>query len=306
MKSRNILFILSILAFLSVTLSLGKESPFKPVHVAEQSEQFIESQLMDLEQEEEVVEAIPVEKSKPVDLAIEPVSVPPVEVEQETPVYHDDDFIIVGLGDSLTAGIGDNTKQGYVGHVKSLFETGDNKVKLINLGVRGHDTTKLLKKLKDPAVQNAVAHADVIFMTIGGNDIIKVVKKNLLHLEMPLFQKQEKVYTEKLSEVLATVRALNQNSKIYYVGLFNPFYEAFPEIEEMNEIVESWNESSIQVLKNYPNTDYIPIVDLFEQNTMSLLAHDYFHPNDEGYKLIGERIGVYLGIGLPFFQTAER
>lgn len=40
------------------------------------------------------------------------------------------------------------------------------------------------------------------------------------------------------------IRVLNPNAPIYQLGIYNPFYKSFSEIEEMQEIVDYWNEGS--------------------------------------------------------------
>ncbi|WP_174731411.1 SGNH/GDSL hydrolase family protein [Mesobacillus harenae] len=247
-----------------------------------------------------------VKKSKPAEktegtVALKQQIAVPNRITQENGklILNEDHLNIVGLGDSLTVGVGDVTKLGYIGHFRSHLEVEDPTVQLYNYGKKGHDTSDMLKRLKDPAVRGAVEGADVILMTIGGNDVFKIVKNHFLNLEMELFHKQEKVYTENLDKILQTVRELNPDSQIYYVGLFNPFFEAFPGINESNQIIDSWNESSQRVLSKYENTSFIPIQDLFEANTGSLLAGDFFHPNEQGYKLIGDRIVNNAALGLP-------
>ena len=52
-------------------------------------------------------------------------------------------------------------------------------------GVR---SDQLIQQLEDADIQAIVKEADVILMTIGGNDIMKVVKKNLFNLtEEPFY-----------------------------------------------------------------------------------------------------------------------
>ncbi|WP_053073695.1 SGNH/GDSL hydrolase family protein [Bacillus sp. LL01] len=215
------------------------------------------------------------------------------EKEEVTEEFFDRSFKLVFFGDSLTQGVGDKTKQGgFTTAVQQYYESKPyiDDVSVTNLGVRGNRTNHLLKRLEDPEVQEALAEADVIFMTVGGNDLMKVIRENFLDLTFSLFDKEQKLYADRLDSVLSEVRSHNDSSRIYLVGLFNPFYQFFQEIDEMNEVVTNWNATSVSVLDGYPNTAYVPIQDIFIDPKENLLDDDQFHPNEKGYQLIGNNI----------------
>ena len=97
---------------------------------------------------------------------------------------------VIGLGDSLTQGVGDELKkEGYFGRVTDKMDEwkGVKDVDAANLAKRGRRSDQLIDKLEEPEVQSAVKRADLIFLTIGGNDIMKVVKSNLFNLKTEPF-----------------------------------------------------------------------------------------------------------------------
>ena len=49
-------------------------------------------------------------------------------------------------------------------------------VRTENLGKRGNRTDQLLARLNQPGVAAEVSRADIVFLTIGGNDVMKVVR----------------------------------------------------------------------------------------------------------------------------------
>jgi len=215
------------------------------------------------------------------------------EKEEVTEEFFDRSFKLVFFGDSLTQGVGDESKSGgFTSIVKQHYEAKPyiDNVSVTNLGVRGNRTNHLLKRLEDPEVQEALAEADVIFMTVGGNDLMKVIRENFLDLTFSLFDKEQELYAKRLDSVLGEVRKHNDSSRIYLVGLFNPFYHFFQEIKEMNEVVTNWNATTISILDEYPNTAYVPIQDIFIDPEENLLDDDQFHPNQKGYQLIGNNI----------------
>jgi lysophospholipase L1-like esterase len=218
------------------------------------------------------------------------------EAFQEKPELDEQEVQIVGLGDSLTKGVGDQGKDGYIGYVSDhYFESDQNAtVTLKNYAITGSETEDLLKRLEQETVRNGVQKADYIFLTIGGNDLFGVVKNHFMNLDQQYFTLQKKIYLENLTTILATIRNLNPDAPIYFTGLFNPFSKAFGDIPEMNEIVDDWNQGSRSTVSDTTDATFVPVADLFLESDENLLYEDAFHPNEEGYHLMGDRIVSYL------------
>ncbi|WEG10876.1 GDSL-type esterase/lipase family protein [Pullulanibacillus sp. KACC 23026] len=199
----------------------------------------------------------------------------------------------VGLGDSLTKGVGDPNEQGYAGIVVGDLrkESAFSSASLIDEGVTGDTTKDLLKVLKKKQVQDAISKSNVIFLTIGGNDLVNVLKDHFLNLDFKEFDKAQKQYTQNLNTILTKVRALNPTATIYYMGLYNPFEDYLTDLNQPFEsVLNKWNQAGETILSLYPNTVFIPTFDLFHGKTSELLYKDHFHPNPKGYKLIASRI----------------
>jgi len=209
-----------------------------------------------------------------------------------------DDFIprelrIASIGDSLTKGVGDETNQGgYTSLLeeKLLNEKDVKSVTLENFGVKGHKTTDLLNRLQNEEVQEGIADADIIIITIGGNDIMKIVKENLFDLSLYVFEKEQAKYEVRLQKVLENIRSHNSEAEIVLVGLYNPFGWFIDLSTEINTIVDNWNEGSERVLSTFDYTKFVVVDDVFSQTSDNLLSEDEFHPNAKGYKIISERI----------------
>jgi lysophospholipase L1-like esterase len=201
------------------------------------------------------------------------------------------DLQVVAIGDSLTQGVGDETKNGgYVGILNNTFENNNIKVTIENYGKRGNRTDQLLKRLEKEEIAASIQKADIVLVTIGANDIMKIVRSNFTNLQLELFEKEEQQYIERLTAIFNKINELNPNTKIYYIGFYNPFDHYFPEISELQMIVNDWNDIGKSITENFENVNYIPIADLFSSSDVELLSEDYFHPNTIGYKLIAKRI----------------
>ncbi|GED47937.1 lipase [Carnobacterium maltaromaticum] len=228
---------------------------------------------------------------------------------------------LVAIGDSLTEGIGDSTgRGGYVPLVAELLESKDEieTVSASNYGISGNRSDQILKRIKkDEKLQNDVKKADVIVLTVGGNDLMKVVRSTLLKVKEDSFIKPQKEYKERIEETFKELRSLNSDAPIYVFGIYNPFYLYFSEITEMQDIVDSWNETTQSVVEEEQKAHFIPINDILykggnqpelsedQKDTIDssvndkkeskvfndlLFEEDNFHPNDSGYELMAQSL----------------
>ncbi|MBT2755008.1 SGNH/GDSL hydrolase family protein [Mesobacillus foraminis] len=207
-------------------------------------------------------------------------------------------FHIVAVGDSLTKGVGDSKEQGgYLPYLANLLdnESGVKEVSVQNYGVKGHRTDQLIERLGKPAIREAIGEADMVTVTVGGNDMMKIIRENFLSLELSLFQSEKSAYASRVRKTIELIRSANPDVAIVLIGFYNPFFQWFSNIQEMNDIVDEWNEAGSSVVDEYPNAVFVDIDDLFLDNGESLLFDDNFHPNDRGYQLIAERVYEELG-----------
>ncbi|WP_251427513.1 SGNH/GDSL hydrolase family protein [Mesobacillus maritimus] len=202
---------------------------------------------------------------------------------------------IVAIGDSLTQGVGDETESGgYVGILNHTFEDNHVNVSIENYGKRGNRTDQLLKRLEQQEIEASIRKADVVLITIGSNDIMKVVKNNFMNLTLEPFEEERVEYRKRLRAIFDKINEINSNTQIYLVGFYNPFEGHFGEIEELGMIMTNWNDTGKSVTEEYENVEYIPVADLFVHSTQDLLAEDYFHPNTRGYKLMAQRVLYFM------------
>lgn len=200
---------------------------------------------------------------------------------------------IVGIGDSLTKGVGDLKQQGYAGMTVQALKSSKStsNISFNDYGIKGDTTDDLLEVLKKENVQKSIKNADIIFMTIGGNDVVNVLKRNFLNLNVNDFEKRRLVYQRNFNEILQTIYRLNPKVTVYYLGLYNPFEDLFPDLDpKFQSILDQWNRSSKTILELFPHTYFVPTADLFKNKTTELLYTDHFHPNKKGYQLISERL----------------
>ncbi|GAA0488128.1 hypothetical protein GCM10008986_12140 [Salinibacillus aidingensis] len=204
---------------------------------------------------------------------------------------------IAAIGDSLTQGVGDETEnEGYVGVLRNRLQNSNvDELVIDNYGKRGNRTDQLLTRLKENEdIISSVKNSDVVLITIGANDIMKIVKQNFTSLSYEMFREEQPAYQKRLKEIFETIRQYNSEAHIMLVGLFNPFAQYFEDIPELDKIIMDYNFIGQQVVADYSPATFIPIKDLFINSDKNLFADDHFHPNSQGYELMGERILYYV------------
>lgn len=223
----------------------------------------------------------------------------------------------VAIGDSLTQGVGDSSNQGgFVPVLSQALESDfDWQVTSRNYGIAGNTSNQILKRMQEKKdIQRDLKKAKVMTLTVGGNDVIHVIKDNITNLNVDTFTKPAQAYQKRLGQIIELARKDNKTLPIYIVGIYNPFYLNFPEMTEMQTIVENWNQFTEEVCKKYDNVYFVPVNDLLykgidgkggvtssddssqssksSQDSLNdaLFEDDHFHPNNTGYQIMSDAI----------------
>lgn len=219
-------------------------------------------------------------------------------------------FYYVALGDSLTQGVGDKTAQG--GFVPLLAQGLSNQyayqVSYDNYGVSGNTSQQILKRMEEPEIVASLAKADMMTLTVGGNDLRQTILDNITNLEISVFDAPAQKYSKRLLEIIDKARADNPHLPIYVIGIYNPFYLNFPELTEMQTVVDNWNQVTASTIEKLDGVYFVPINDLLykgldgekgisQSHSMpnkvvnNLLAEeDSFHPNNTGYEIMNKAV----------------
>lgn len=210
----------------------------------------------------------------------------PYADQQETIEY-------LALGDSLTRGIGDQFNQfGYTGRLSKEFEKwpGVKEVILDNRGKNGRRSDQLLALLERGHYDEELQEANFISISIGGNDVMKIVKKDLFDLKESEFIKELARYEERYKQIIDHIRLQNPTVPIMLVGFYNPFEIVTDESTAFEMIIDNYNASIEDIAEADVNACFVPVHDLFESNMEMVYHTDFFHPNARGYEFMTERI----------------
>ncbi|MCA1030261.1 SGNH/GDSL hydrolase family protein [Bacillus timonensis] len=200
---------------------------------------------------------------------------------------------IVALGDSLTRGTGDESGKGYIGYMlEELQEKTDRNITISNLAIKGQRSKQLVEQVQQPEIQRQLKQAEVIVLTIGGNDLFQSGQA-LFHFSTEQIDRSKESYLTNLSTVFTTIRDINKEAVVYYVALYNPFND-LTDSQTTSSVVREWNYASSEEAAKFVHIITVPTYDLFELNVNDYLYSDKFHPNSQGYKLIGERVASLI------------
>ncbi|AUS08444.1 lysophospholipase [Laceyella sacchari] len=197
------------------------------------------------------------------------------------------DSMLLGLGDSLTRGIGDSNGQGYFGLVKQKLHAKHNRLSAINLSVSGQTSTQLAEQVKKTRTKRLIQQARWVVMTIGGNDLFRSTDR-LQQLNPKQIEQARIRYERNLRAILSDVKDANPHATVFLFGLYNPFGDV--NIQGANEHVLKWNESITQIAQSFNGVVVIPTFDLFQLSPGQYLYRDHFHPNGEGYQRMADRL----------------
>lgn len=220
-------------------------------------------------------------------------------------------YHLLAIGDSLTQGVGDTTNQG--GFVpllaRRLSEAYGYEVVPSNYGISGNTSHQILQRMtKQKAIQRNLKTANLMTLTVGGNDVMRVIRKNLGNLTTESFESGAKTYTKNLRDIIELARQKNAAMPIYIIGIYNPFYLNFPDMVQMQEVVDNWNAMTESLANDYQRVYFVGINDQLykgvngqegivsvsgNQTTVvndALFTEDHFHPNNTGYSIMADAI----------------
>ena len=118
----------------------------------------------------------------------------------------------VAIGDSLTQGVGDSSNQGgFVPVLSQALESDfDWQVTSRNYGIAGNTSNQILKRMQEKKdIQRDLKKAKVMTLTVGGNDVIHVIKDNITNLNVATFTKPAQAYQKRLGQIIELARTVS-------------------------------------------------------------------------------------------------
>ena len=212
---------------------------------------------------------------------------------------------IVAIGDSLTQGVGDSKSVGG-GYVTRLTKKVQTKYKVKteshNYGVSGDTSQQIMKRIEnDKNIHRDLPDADIITVTVGGNDFMHLLQKKGLDLTTGEIAAEQVQFDKRLKTLLTDIRSYNKNAPIYLIGIYNPFSIYLSNVQNAKTAFINWNKGSAKVAAGINDTYFVDINNLYQPKGITkkvkktgsnpyLYQKDHFHPNGTGYDMMTDKV----------------
>lgn len=202
---------------------------------------------------------------------------------------------LVAVGDSLTYGQGDEKKDGgYVGIIKQKIQHKYTKTKVstVNYGVSGDRSDQILSRINSQKqIRKDLKNADVIVMTVGGNDLMQTLEKDIMmqsqsQIQSSINQSQKK-YEQKLRDLFTTVRKENRRAPIFVLSIYNPVYTYFPDVTTINNSISQWNRATDNVTKDYSKMHFV--------NIEQIMSYGQYQTKEQREQLVNQEEKINHG-----------
>ncbi len=201
----------------------------------------------------------------------------------------DKQFYVV-LGDSIAYGSGiSNSREACYG--KIVADT--NGYDYVNHAVPGHTTSNLIRRLSEERVIADVSEADIISISIGGNDflmsnLIGLMFDSIVMNDHSRYDSIAEGFYENLCEIIDIINSHNEDAVILMQTLYNPQsgYLRAPYqqgADRINAAIERYDEE-------HPGEIIIVDVGTALGEDMANYAEDEIHPSAQGNEIIAQLI----------------
>ena len=219
------------------------------------------------------------------------------------------DIVLAALGDSIAGHHGVPASHGYVELLGGmLMQSGEfSSIEVRNLAVGGYRTADMLNQLESLRIRTLLADADIITISIGGNNFLHPISsalsgaQSMADIERRLsgdgFRANAaagiEAFRDEFPKIINAVKSIAPGAEIYVATIFNPCSKNDPIYDVIEELVAAVNSFIVQ---NAPGSYHV--VDVYasfkalDGEGLTFLDFDTLnidpHPNREGHRIIAE------------------
>lgn len=172
-----------------------------------------------------------------------------------------------------------------------------------NYAVPLHTSAKLIERLNEDKVALGVAAADIVGISIGGNNFLRGDKNEILNKALKgdysgIDAEAEKFYGE-LREIMDIVKALTEEGTVILQTLYNPMEDSSDLGAVYDYTVEKVNGKIRAVAGLYTGCYVAEVGEAFRGKASGYLSSDNTHPNEKGhYAIANEYLSLLYETGL--------
>jgi lysophospholipase L1-like esterase len=204
---------------------------------------------------------------------------------------NDRDIHHLALGDSVIHGFGANETENLVYKFSSQLGVEINKtVHYSNRGKNGLTSTELNQQLQNGLFDEEIKNSDIITINIGGNDVLKIAKKQDFYTAIKSFDTLQTTFTSNLAEISAKIHSLNSDATIVLLELYNPLPADHQMYTLADQLLPKWNLKIYEVSQQIPASLVVETTKVINSQNPQNLSADGVHPNVSGYAAITEQM----------------
>ena len=207
------------------------------------------------------------------------------------------------LGDSIAQGYG--LGEGYtdwydLGYGKLIADA--NGYDYVNHAIGGHTTYNLNARLQEETVISDVADADIIAVSIGGNNFLlggmyQMILEGVLFNKYDLVDKTIAEFYIDFGLAIDKIKAINPDAQLLIQTLYNPRNDFIGKVYQ--RAVDLLNQTIINTTAERNGVyEIVDVYSAFGQH-MEYIQKDQIHPNEAGHYVIAtEYLKVLKDLGL--------
>lgn len=221
------------------------------------------------------------------------------------------------LGDSISTGYGlDENELSYGDYLRNYFNA-----ELDNFAVNGRQTSELISQLEEDSIAvSSVANADIVCVSIGGNDVLHIFEDAVYELGgitqspqngsfqlSPEFIQQFLMKyssgfgsaaaqaAKNLETISEKIAEINPEAEIVFQTIYNPFESDDETINNILKPLKTYTSLYLGTINNAVREQNVSVADIakkFSENVWLYTNIGEFdiHPNNVGHMLIAEEI----------------
>lgn len=197
----------------------------------------------------------------------------------------------LALGDSLTAGLGASETgylrlQAFVPRLTTHLRN-EYQVHVENHGIPGITSDQLLFYIQQgPGVKEKLQEADLLTITIGGNDLLQLLRTQ--DLSQTVIQNTIQQFGQVIETTISEIRQQNKKTPIYIMGLYSPYDPGHPLHEVGKQSISAYNQELARRINKFDGVNLVSVFESFQERGTQLthISNNDIHPNDQGYELI--------------------
>ena len=194
------------------------------------------------------------------------------------------------LGDSIAFGAGlSNPREAVYG--KIVADT--NGYEYSNYAVPGHTTGDLLRRMEEETIKDAIANADIINISIGGNNFLLgningLMYDGIVKEEYSRFDAIAEGFYSDLETIVETIRSLNPEAVLIFQTIYNPQTGYVGQVYQQG--AERINKKLFSYSEAHPGEIIIADVAAALTDSDRDFAEDRIHPSAVGNEKIARVI----------------